>query len=70
MARGGDVAGKLRRGENAMLMLLGHLMAQVTLALWQLGSLAYSVVGWGLWLMFAVWLPVSFIGIAIGTILR
>ena len=45
-------------------------MAQVTLALWQLGSLLCFATSWGLWLMFAVWLPVSFIGIAIGTILR
>ena len=53
-----------------MLVLLGRLMAQATLALWHLGSLLYSVAGWGLWLMFAVWLPVSVIGIAIGTVLR
>ncbi len=53
-----------------MLVLLGHLMSQVMLTLWQLGSLGYSVAGWGLWLIFAVWLPVSFIGIAVGTILR
>ena len=51
-------------------MLLGHLMSQVTLTLWQLGSLGYSALSWGLWLIFAVWLPVSFLGIAIGTILR
>jgi len=53
-----------------MLVLLAHLMSQVTLTLWQLGSLGCSALGWGLWLMFAVWLPMSFLGIAIGTILR
>ena len=31
---------------------------------------AWWLLGWGAWLIFAVWLPVSFIGIAIGAVLR
>jgi hypothetical protein len=52
-----------------MLMLVGQVMTQATLALWQLGSMLYFATSWGLWVMFAVWLPVSIIGIAIGTII-
>ena len=52
-----------------MLALLGRLMAQVALTLWQLGALCWSALGWGVWLMFAVWVPVSFVGIAIGAML-
>jgi len=40
-----------------------------------LGLIAYAaegawwLLGWGAWLMFAVWVPVSVVGLAIGTIM-
>ena len=52
------------------------MLAIVQLGCQVFGIIAYAseliwwLLGWGLWTVFAVWMPVSFIGIAIGTVLR
>jgi len=52
-----------------MMLALGHVVAEAAGLLGRLFALLWSVLGWGVWLMFAVWVPISFVGLAIGAML-
>jgi len=52
-----------------MFLALAYVLAETAGLLGRLLAVLWSALGWGLWLMFAVWVPVSFVGIAVGAML-
>ena len=52
-----------------VMLALGHVVAEAAGLLGRLFALLWSALAWGVWLMFAVWVPISFVGLAIGAML-